>query len=42
MIQGAIIGAVVGVVFYFVQKSMEKKAKQRDMLDEDVLNDDDK
>jgi len=36
MIQGAMIGVIVGVVFYFIQKSKEKKAN--DQLDDDLLN----
>ena len=39
MLQGAIIGGVVGLVFYFIQKSKEKKAKQNDMLDDDLIDD---
>ena len=42
MIQGAIIGAVVGLVFYFNQKSKEKKAKANDQLDDELLNKDEK
>ncbi|MDP5099486.1 MAG: hypothetical protein NWQ27_05795 [Crocinitomicaceae bacterium] len=42
MIQGAIIGAVVGLVFYFIQKSKEKKAKANDQLDDELLNKDEK
>ena len=42
MIQGAIIGAVVGLVFYFIQKSKEKKAKANDQLDNELLNKDEK
>ena len=39
MIQGAIIGGIVGLVFYFIQKSKEKKAKEADMLDDDLIDD---
>lgn len=42
MLQGAIIGAVVGLVFYFIQKSKEKKAKANDMLDDNLIDDKEK
>ncbi|MEJ6615965.1 MAG: hypothetical protein QNL61_03525 [Crocinitomicaceae bacterium] len=38
MIQGAIIGAVVGLVIYFMQKSKEKKTKENYRLDDHLLN----
>jgi len=42
MIQGAIIGGIVGLVFYFIQKSKEKKAKANDQLDDNLIDDTEK
>ena len=42
MIQGAIIGAIVGLVIYFMQKAKEKKVKENDRLDDDLLNKEEK
>jgi hypothetical protein len=42
MIQGAIIGGVVGLVFYFIQKAKEKKVKENDMLDDNLIDDQEK
>lgn len=36
MLQGAIIGAVVGLVLYFVQQNKQKKANQVEVLDADI------
>lgn len=36
MIQGAIIGAVVGLVIYFVQQQQKKKQANTEMLDDTV------
>lgn len=42
MLEGAIIGAIVGLVFYFIQKAKEKKAKENAQLDDDLLTKDKK
>lgn len=36
MIQGAIIGAVVGLVIYFIQQNQKKKQANAEMLDDTV------